>query len=285
METKISARRTSNTPLVKVQVQHPLLSKSLACSESPNSSTPSQGLADPSAPPSPARPSSAQSPTPLFSKSNCKQRGLAVTKSKRQHTSTFFPSILELCQARHSFFSELIQNLDDLQPDPSTSNECQPPEEGGNNLNNFPSNLTTYRSSRAIDFKRVPTSRTRTDFLFFPFCSSLRPPRLAPSSNGRGAQPVCLPEGAGFERTKLGAGEASRVAGRGMSLSRSHCGGCSATYNTPSRTKVVCRRLCAHISHPPEGRLVQTGHSSLEEGPRSLEANEGASSEPLCVPL
>ncbi|GFX60545.1 hypothetical protein TNCV_1555351 [Trichonephila clavipes] len=51
-----------------------------------------------------------------------------------------------------------------------------------------------------------------------------------------------------------GTGGASRVTGRGMSLSRSHCGGCSATYNTPSRTKVVCRRLSTH-THRLQGDL------------------------------
>ncbi|GFY58674.1 hypothetical protein TNIN_153251 [Trichonephila inaurata madagascariensis] len=68
-----------------------------------------------------------------------------------------------------------------------------------------------------------------------------------------------------FQNTSRGgpAGPA-RVSGRRMSLSRSHCGGCSATYDTPSRWNVVCRRLCARTPHTrPEA-------GSSRQGPRVL---------------
>ncbi|GFT47752.1 hypothetical protein TNCV_4946421 [Trichonephila clavipes] len=45
-----------------------------------------------------------------------------------------------------------------------------------------------------------------------------------------------------------------------MSLSRLHCGGYS-TFDAPSRTN-----LRPHTSHPPEGRFLTAGPSSLEEG-------------------
>ncbi|GFU40238.1 hypothetical protein TNCV_3231391 [Trichonephila clavipes] len=50
-----------------------------------------------------------------------------------------------------------------------------------------------------------------------------------------------------------------------MSLSRSDCGGCSATFDTPSRTN-----LRPHTSHPSKGRFLPEGPSGLEEGPTEL---------------
>ncbi|GFT14553.1 hypothetical protein TNCV_593471 [Trichonephila clavipes] len=50
-----------------------------------------------------------------------------------------------------------------------------------------------------------------------------------------------------------------------MSLSRSDCGGCSATFDTPSRAN-----LRPHTSHPSKGRFLLEGPSGLEEGPTEL---------------
>ncbi|GFY60178.1 hypothetical protein TNIN_426291 [Trichonephila inaurata madagascariensis] len=76
-----------------------------------------------------------------------------------------------------------------------------------------------------------------------------------------------LPEGPASLEEETPAGENRRVTGRGMSLSRSHCGGCSATFDTPSRTNWRLQtNLNPHISHPPEGRLLPEGPSSLEDG-------------------
>ncbi|GFT47721.1 hypothetical protein TNCV_3083801 [Trichonephila clavipes] len=43
-----------------------------------------------------------------------------------------------------------------------------------------------------------------------------------------------------------------------MNLSRSHCDGCSATYNTPSKKNIVYGRLNAHA---PAARLARRSRS------------------------
>ncbi|GFY46397.1 hypothetical protein TNIN_28531 [Trichonephila inaurata madagascariensis] len=56
-----------------------------------------------------------------------------------------------------------------------------------------------------------------------------------------------------------------------MSLSRLHCGGCYATFDTLSKTnwRLQTNRR-PQTSHPPEDRLLPAGPSSLEEGPTDL---------------
>ncbi|GFV66472.1 hypothetical protein TNCV_4487891 [Trichonephila clavipes] len=61
-----------------------------------------------------------------------------------------------------------------------------------------------------------------------------------------------------------------RVTERGIGLCRSHCGGCSATFDTPSRTN-----LRSHTSHPPEDRFLPAGPSGLELVQRTATSPRG----------
>ncbi|GFQ84385.1 hypothetical protein TNCT_32741 [Trichonephila clavata] len=78
-------------------------------------------------------------------------------------------------------------------------------------------------------------------------------------------------------QTAGGAGGASESSGRGMSLSRSHYGGCSATYDTPSSKNVVCRRLYAHSHHSSARRQARRSRTlGVYGGSRRSRACEGA---------
>ncbi|GFQ71768.1 hypothetical protein TNCT_355461 [Trichonephila clavata] len=62
-----------------------------------------------------------------------------------------------------------------------------------------------------------------------------------------------------------------------MSLSRSHYGGCSATYDTPSSKNVVCRRLYAHSHHSSARRQARRSRTlGVYGGSRRSRACEGA---------